>query len=99
MKRYWVSWWSGYYIDEGCTKPPFQMWETSSRERRDGRDEVSLCAVIDAERGRDIWKVVKYHFPDFEARFCEERPSDYAPPSDRFPNFRNRTTLIEQTEH
>lgn len=26
MTRYWVSWYSGNYEDEGCTKPPFTFW-------------------------------------------------------------------------
>lgn len=34
MARYWISWYSGYYADEGCTEPPFQVWVTGSRERR-----------------------------------------------------------------
>lgn len=33
MKRYWISWYSGYYTDEGCTTPPFQVWITGSRQR------------------------------------------------------------------
>lgn len=33
MNRYWVSWWSGYYEDEGCTKPPFDVWISGQKER------------------------------------------------------------------
>lgn len=33
MKRFWASWYSGYYEDEGCTKPPFEVWVTGQRER------------------------------------------------------------------
>jgi len=33
MKRYWISWYSGYYEDEGCSEPPFQVWISGSRER------------------------------------------------------------------
>jgi len=33
MARYWISWYSGYYADEGCTTPPFQVWITGSRQR------------------------------------------------------------------
>jgi hypothetical protein len=33
MKRYWVSWWTGDYEDEGCTTPPFQFWITGQRDR------------------------------------------------------------------
>ena len=33
MKRYWISWYSGGYSDEGCTEPPFKYWWTGSRAR------------------------------------------------------------------
>lgn len=35
MQRYWVSWWSGNYEDEGCTVPPFQFWVSGQKERPD----------------------------------------------------------------
>jgi len=34
MKRYWISWYSGGYEDEGCIEePPFQYWWSGQRER------------------------------------------------------------------
>lgn len=33
MKRFWVSWFSGNYEDEGCTEPPFTYWTTGSTDR------------------------------------------------------------------
>lgn len=33
MNRFWVSWVSGYYANEGCTKPPFKVWVTGTTER------------------------------------------------------------------
>jgi fructose-1,6-bisphosphatase/inositol monophosphatase family enzyme len=33
MKRFWISWFSGNYEDEGCTKPPFKFWVSGSRFR------------------------------------------------------------------
>lgn len=33
MNRYWVSWWSGNYKDEGCTNPPFQFWLSGQKDR------------------------------------------------------------------
>lgn len=84
MFRYWVSWWTGYYADEGCTKPPFTVWTSGERDqRKDGRDEVSLCAVLDAPNEVSVWAAVKHYFPDVEQRFCEIRPSDFKP-GDRF---------------
>lgn len=98
-KRYWVSWWSGYYADEGCTAPPFQVWISGSRERAasDGRDEISLCAVIDAESEKQIWTAVSCHFPDYEPRFCNEMPDGWQP-SNRFPGFEGRTSLEQKRE-
>jgi hypothetical protein len=84
MTRYWVSWWSGYYLDEGCTKPPFQSWISG---QRDGpRDECSFCAVIDADSESEILDCIRHHFPDYELRFCNPKPDDYEP-GDRFPGF------------
>lgn len=33
MTRYWVSWYSGNYEDEGCTAPPFTFWVSGQCER------------------------------------------------------------------
>lgn len=34
MKRFWVSWFSGGYEDEGCVgEPPFTYWWSGQRER------------------------------------------------------------------
>lgn len=89
MKRFWVSWISGYYGDEGCTTPPFQVWISGQMCRRphlpqafesgNEKDDCIICAVIDAEKEEDIWPVVANHFPDYEQRFCEEREPDYVP--------------------
>lgn len=96
MKRFWVSWWSGYYEDEGCTTPSFQIWISGHRNRLNKenveRDEVSICAVIDANSKDEIWNVVSKHFPDYKKRFCEQVSDAYVP-SDRFPDFRNETLL------
>lgn len=93
MKRYWVSWFSGYYEDEGCTKPPFQVWISGYRDRpKSDRDECIICAVIDANSEKQIWEAVKKHFPDFKERFCEQKDVDYKP-SGRFQNFEGKTTI------
>ena len=34
MKRFWTSWYSGNYADEGCTKPPFEFWVSGQKERQ-----------------------------------------------------------------
>ena len=108
MTRYWVSWYSGYYTDEGCSKPPFQVWISGTAERRSHlpqkfenfegdeednvKDDCTICAMIDAESEEDIWKVVEKHFYDYDPRFCTEEEPD-AVPSDRFPDFENKTSL------
>ena len=101
MKRFWVSWWSGYYEDEGCTEPPFQVWTTGQRFREDinnpfntdtERSDVSLCAVIDAPEEVFILPVIYKHFPDCEMRFCEQKRIDWQP-GDRFQDFEGRTSL------
>lgn len=95
MMRFWVSWWSGYYEDEGCTKPPFQVWISGSRNRDEERDEVSLCAVVDASSEGQVWNAVKRHFPDFEMRFCDEVSNDWSPPRDRFPDYLEQTSITD----
>jgi len=112
LKRYWVSWYSGYYEDEGCTKPPFQVWISGQAERRshlpqkfenfkgdeedNEKDDCTICAVIDAESEEEIWESVKKHFPDYEERFIKEREPDYVP-GDRFPDFENKTIQFAQS--
>jgi len=73
--KYWTSWWSGNYEDEGCTAPPFKFW-TSGEERREGdtdRIDLSICALIEAADSEEVWQLVEGHFPDYRARFCEQR--------------------------
>lgn len=45
MKRFWTSWYSGNYEDEGCTNPPFQFWVTGYS----GRNNYGLTAAQQAE--------------------------------------------------
>jgi hypothetical protein len=59
----------------------------------DWKDDVSICAVIDAENEEQIWRIVGKHFPDYESRFCSPREPGYKP-GDRFPDFENRTQLV-----
>lgn len=94
LTRWWVSWWSGNYAHEGCTVPPFQYWTSGYRERAEGTyDDCSLCAVIDAHDENEIWKVVELHFPNCERRFCDPCEPGWEP-GDRFPIFRNQTSLL-----
>lgn len=92
MTRFWVSWWSGYYESEGCTKPPIQIWISGERDRADDKTELSICAVIDAESEKSIWRNICKYFPDYIPRFCEPKSADYVP-GDRFPGFEYKTTF------
>lgn len=73
-----------------------QFWCTGSRDRADGKDEESYCAVIDASSEAAIWQAIAKHYPDYEARFCTPCEPDWTP-NDRFPVFENRT-LLEATD-
>ena len=87
MNRYWVSWWSGYYKSEGCTQPPFQIWNSGERPsgiHRPNRTEISFCAVVDSDSENSVWELVKKHFPDYKKRFCNQKEPDFEP-GDRFP--------------
>lgn len=110
MNRYWISWYSGNYEDEGCTKPPFKFWitgcsfrpnnglseenlklldEINNEDEHDefidkfGRDDCTICAVIDSESEELTWELIALHFPDYRQRFCEVRDPSYQP-GDRF---------------
>jgi hypothetical protein len=95
LNRYWVSWWSAYRADEGCTKPPFQIWSSGFRERADGVQEDSFCAMLDLADDVQIAAELLRWFPDATLRFCEPR-DHHAVPGDRFPGFRGKT-LLEDT--
>ncbi len=91
MAKYWVSWWSGNYADEGCTKPPYTAWVSGSKDRilangeiDEERDECSFCAVIIADSEDEIWTSVEKHYPDYTQRFCILKEDDFTP-GDRFP--------------
>lgn len=86
MSRYWVSWYSGNYADEGCTKPPFPFFVSGYRDRNgdSDRDDCSICALFDASDEQAIWLLVRKHFPDCEERFIEPVAGDWLP-NNRFP--------------
>ena len=67
MNRYWVSWYSGYYEDEGCTEPPFQVWITGSRQRPD--DGLTPTELAEYQRIED---------PDEASEFLDEHSRDTA---------------------
>lgn len=98
MTRYWTSWKSSYHVDDGCHKPPFQIWTSGEsvelREFSSGVDAayLTICAVLDAEDEAAVWSGVAEYFPDYEERFIEPRADDWQP-SDRFQDFKGNTSL------
>ncbi len=101
--RYWVSWISGNYADEGCTKPGIQFWVSGYAQRRSHlpqefesgaeKDDCTICALIDAPNEEAVWAGVARHFPDYEQRFIEAVEHN-AMPGERFPDFKNRTVFL-----
>ncbi len=94
MSRYWVSWWSGYYEDEGCVTPPFQIWITDQRKREwcAERTDAQICALVDADSPEEVWRAIAFYFPDYSPRFCFESDINHIPR--RFQNqFMNHTQL------
>ena len=65
MKRYWVSWYSGNYEDEGCTTPPFKFWVTGYRSRPDYGLNLSELMEFNA-----------IHNEDEQSDFLEEHSRD-----------------------
>lgn len=93
MKKYWVKWYSGYYKDEGCTRPPFQAWIIGYRTRpNSNKNDCIIYALINANNQKEVWKIIKKHFPDFKIVYSILVPIDYIPPK-KFPNFKNKTNL------
>lgn len=104
MARFWISWWSGYHADEGCTRPPFVLRCSGIRSRADTeeteRNEGSYCAVIDTEgQGAEarITAAIKNHFPDAEMRLIEARANDWQS-GDRFSGFDAESTKLTERE-
>lgn len=93
LKKFWVSWWTKYLASDGCTQPPFQMWESGMKSDEDGLYTISsMVALVEASEQQEIWSVIKNHFPDYEQRMCEPVADNWKP-GDRFPDFQNRTNL------
>lgn len=65
MSRFWVSWWTGNYEDEGCTTPPFNYWTTGQRSRvNDGLTEDQLKTLS------SLW--VEEDYDNFIDKFAKD---------------------------
>lgn len=80
LTNYWLSWY------HRSTDPAFRLdwpwWVTSTG------DTVTICAAIRAESEDVAWAIVRESHAGnvgFTTRFCEAKPADWTPFSDRFP--------------
>ena len=69
--RHWASWWSGDFESEGCKARPFTSFISGSRDRADGKDELSFCMLFESTGEEAIRNFVQQFFPDYEERFIE----------------------------
>lgn len=66
-KRYWISWYSGGYEDEGCNlDTPFQYWWTGQRDRLN--DGMTPEQVIEAARLEDEDEDAYYAYMDAHSK-------------------------------
>lgn len=83
MKRFWI----GFIADDprpiGDIQSHSFFWTGT---RADGK--VTMCVAIEAENEQAAWDFIQHpeHYPEAESRFCEERPLNWSPSGDRFPN-------------
>ena len=65
MTKFWTSWWSGYYADEGCTTPPFTIWVTGYRDRDNFGMTAEQYAIYETiEPGDAAYAYVDEHARD-----------------------------------
>ncbi len=78
-KKWTFNFISGYYADEGCKEPNFEVWKNSeTKQRRKGLPEFdkdgklkfdfNLSANVEAENSVKAWKLIKEYFPDASFR-------------------------------
>lgn len=63
MKRFWISWYSGGYEDEGCVdEPPFQYWWSGQRERPNyGLSAENLAEYLKIVDETEGWAFLDKH--------------------------------------
>jgi hypothetical protein len=65
MMRFWVSWWSGNYADEGCTKPPFKFWTSGTRGRaNEGLTSAEYDKYLHMEDADEAIEFKEEHYRD-----------------------------------
>lgn len=74
-KRWLIMFTSGYYADEGCKEPNFEVWKTKHElKRRAGlpefdkngkeKTDCNFSAVVEETTSIKAWNLIKEYFPD-----------------------------------
>lgn len=71
---YRIKWISGYYKNEGCTKPPFGFKIYDEVKREDGSDRTNLYCktIISSESESEAINEIKKYFNDFVIVSCKK---------------------------
>lgn len=80
---FWISWWTTEALGDFELHSPW--WVTGLA----GDDAESICAAVRAPTEADAKQLIlqSYDQPpnDLEWRFCDQKPTDWVPFSERFP--------------
>jgi hypothetical protein len=82
MKRFWISWYQPTE-DYRPLKEGIEYWCTG--QTLSEPEQYTLCAIVDAKDEESAEARILKDWPEVtDWRFCEERETDWRPPSDRF---------------
>lgn len=90
MKLFWISWYQPTedyrtIYDKRKESEPFGHRYWCSGETCSEPTTWTMCAMVDASSEEDAMALVLSYWPEAEEwRFCEEKPTGWAP-GDRFP--------------
>lgn len=104
MNRYWISWWSGYYEEEGCTDPPFQIWISGQKEREDdglNKEQLEMLSKIQDSDEYDAF-LNQYSKDDCSICACVDAESEediWKVVAHHFPDYEPRFCELENTDY
>jgi hypothetical protein len=87
-KRWLIMFTSGYYADEGCKEPDFEVWKTKHElKRRAGfpefdqngkeKTDCKFSAVVEETTSIKAWNRIKKYFPDATFRASMKKEDYY----------------------
>lgn len=86
LRPFWVSWWANPAVPFTWDGP---WWISGWRFLANDDEQDSICAAVMAASAAAAEAVIRAAHDDpscqLEFRFCEERPLDWSPFSERFP--------------